>query len=263
MSRSARRSLPVPPKGVSFLLFLTLAFAPACLGPVAGLYPPRLNEPTKSVWIVGHRLHTGIVFRHADIPATIWPESGDFRELTYLEVGWGDRDYYQAPRATVALALKAIFFSRGSVLHIIGFNAPIDELFPGTDIIGLELPQRGFEELCRFIHESYARTDRGDTIGLGHGASERSYFYLARGKYHVFNNCNNWAAKAIRSAGCPITPAYALTPRNVIAQASTFGRILRWIPSGSERDVHVQDGLPAGEPMPHRGDAGDRRVLPP
>jgi uncharacterized protein (TIGR02117 family) len=185
------------------------------------------------VWIVGHELHTGIVVARADVRATDWPEQEDFHGSTYLEVGWGDRDFYRTPTPGIALALKASFFSRGSVLHVVGFDAPVDEFFPAADIVEIVVSRPGFDELCRFIHDSYARSERGDPIRLGPGAYPRSLFYLARGRYHVFDNCNNWAARAIRSTGCPISAASAITPGSVIDQARAFGRVLRLGPSGS------------------------------
>lgn len=210
---------------------LVLAAATACLAPVAGLYPPGAHEATTPVWITGHRLHTGIVVRRGDIPPAIWPESDDFRGSTYLEVGWGDRDYYQAPRGTLALALRASFASRGSVLHVAGFDTPVEEFFPEADVVELALTERGLDALCRFIHEGYARDERGRPIVLGHGVYPRSLFYQATGSYRLLDNCNTWTARALRAAGCPITPAWALTPRAVIVQASRFGRLVRFVPT--------------------------------
>ena len=39
--------------------------------------------------------------------------------------------------------------------------------------------------------------------------------------------CNKWVAQALRSAGCPITPFYALTADNVIYQVAKFGTVVR------------------------------------
>jgi uncharacterized protein (TIGR02117 family) len=191
--------LPFPSRWIAPLFGLILSSA--CYAPIARLNPPAPGEPTKPVWIVGHRLHTGIVVRPADVLVLIWPGSGDFSGSTFLEVGWGDRDYYQAQRVTVGLALQAIFRSRGSVLHVVGFDAWVEEFFPDTDIVQLELPERAFEDLTRFIGASYARDAVGGSIRLGSGAYPQSFFYLAEGTYRLFNNCNHWAARALHAAG--------------------------------------------------------------
>jgi len=41
------------------------------------------------------------------------------------------------------------------------------------------------------------------------------------------NTCNTWVAKALRSAGCPITPAYCITRGPLLYQTKKFGRDLR------------------------------------
>ncbi|MBI4637883.1 MAG: DUF2459 domain-containing protein [Candidatus Rokubacteria bacterium] len=165
--------------------------------------------------------------RRGDISSSIWPEHNDFPHAQFLEVAWGDRDFYQAERGTVWLALKAAFVSPESVLHVVGFSAPIEQYFPSSDVVEVTTSARGFDELSRFIHESYARNGEGQTVRLGQGQYGTSSFYLATGNYHLLNTCNNWIAKALRAAGLPITPLYSMTTGNVLRQVSRFGRVLR------------------------------------
>ena len=66
-----------------------------CAVPRAVTAPPHPSEPTVPVYLVSHDWHTGIVIRRPDIPAGLWPEAGDFPGTEHLEVGWGDRAYYQ------------------------------------------------------------------------------------------------------------------------------------------------------------------------
>jgi len=204
-------------------LLALLLIAAGCLGPVSTLYPPRADEPTRSVWVLGHGWHTSIVVRRADISSKIWPEHDDFPQARFIEVAWGDRDFYQAERGTLWLALKAAFGSE-SVLHIVGFSTPIAQYFPETEIVEIIVSQRGFNEVSRFIHESYARGAEGRTIRTRRGQYGQSYFYLATDTYHLLNTCNNWVAKALRAAGLPITPAYAMTAGNVMLQVKAVDR---------------------------------------
>ena len=73
------------------LIWLVLC---ACATPAAGPTPPQGGGPALAVYLVAHDMHTGIAVRRADIPAGLWPESRDFSQAEYLEVGWGNRDYY-------------------------------------------------------------------------------------------------------------------------------------------------------------------------
>ena len=229
--RDGAEDLLRPPheKGLTARLLALLAallLAAGCLGPVASLYPPRADEPTRTLWVLGHGWHASIVVRRADISSGIWPEHEDFPQARLLEIAWGDRDFYQAERGTLWLALKAALGSE-SVLHVVGFSAPIAEYFPETEIVEVTVSRRGFDELSRFVHASYARDANGRPIRTRRGQYGQSYFYRATETYHLFNTCNNWVAKALRAAGLPITPAYATTAGNVMLQAREHGAVRR------------------------------------
>ena len=205
------------------LPFVGVILSGACAGPVKELYPPAANEPSRSVYLVSHGWHTGIVLRSADIPRAIWPEVDDFPGAKYLEVGWGDRDYYQAREPGVWLTLKAALWPTPSVLHIVGFNDAVGSYFPTSDIIRVELSACGFERLCGYIHDSYARDAAGQTIRLGPSLYGDGRFYLSREKFHLFNTCNVWTARGLRAAGLPVTPFLSITTGQVMSQAQQFG----------------------------------------
>ncbi|MBI2527585.1 MAG: DUF2459 domain-containing protein [Candidatus Rokubacteria bacterium] len=190
---------------------------------MASLHSPRPGEPVRTVYVVGHGWHAGLVVARADIPDEAWPEHRDFPPARWLEVGWGDRAFYQSPGAGVGLALDAIFRSAGSVLHIAGFDAPPAAYFPGAEIVTIGLSPRGLEALARFVQASYAHDAAGRPLALGPGLYPLSRFYGAVGSYHLLNTCNNWTAAALRAAGCPITPAYAVTAGNLLLQATACG----------------------------------------
>ena len=135
----ARRWNRRAPTVIGLLVFSALLAG--CAGALQGLYPPAPGELVKPVYVINHGWHTGIAVRRADIPQGVWPEHGDFADFEYVEVGWGDRD-----------------------------------------------------------------------------------FYVARDKYFLLRTCNTWTARALRSAGLPITPLYAVTAGNVMGQARRFGK---------------------------------------
>ena len=211
-----------------FIICILFVVCSGCFGPIENIYPPKPDEHPISVYIVNHNdWHTGIVVRRQDIPSNLWPENNDFADFEYLEVGWGDRDYYQTPEPTKWMTMKAAFWPTQSVLHIVGFSAPVERHYPEAEIIEIGLSHRGFEQLCIFIQDRYARDASGQTIKLGPGLLENSRFYLARGKFYLLRSCNVWTAEALRSAGCPITPLYSITANNLMYQAIKFGKIIR------------------------------------
>jgi uncharacterized protein (TIGR02117 family) len=179
------------------------------------------------IYVIGHGWHTSLVVRRADIPDGLWPEHHDFPQATYLEIGWGDKDFYQAKQPSFGLALRAAVKSTGSVLHIVGFTLPPEEYFLTSDVFAVRLSPSGLAALSTFIHTTYKRDAQGHTIALGKGWYGDSTFYLAEGQYHLFNTCNNWIAQALQVAGGPIDPASAMTAGNVLSQVRQFGTDLR------------------------------------
>ena len=216
--------------GKHFIVATLFIFAvySGCAGPIEALYPPGASEPSKSVYVINHNdWHTGIVIRRQDIPDRLWPENHHFKDSEYLEVGWGDRDYYMTPEPTLWMTLKAALWPTESVLHIVGFSGPVEEYFPVSEMAEIRLSLRGFERLCAFIQNAYARDVSGKAIELGPGLYGNSRFYLARAKFHLLRSCNVWTAQAIRSTGFPITSFYAITASNVIYQTSKYSRMIR------------------------------------
>jgi len=199
-------------------LATVLTFA-ACLGPVRDLYPPRAGDDTVTVHVVRHGWHSGLVIRRDQIPAEVWPEHTRFPAARFLEVGWGDRAFYQSPDAGIGLALEASLASEGSVLHVVGLDRAPAEHYAHAEIIPVVLSARGADTLARFVSRAHARDAAGEPIDLGPGLYPGSRFYAATGRYSLVYTCNSWIASALRAAGCPITPAWALTASNLMFQA--------------------------------------------
>jgi hypothetical protein len=201
---------------------LVAILAVGCVGPVKSLYPPRAGEPVRSIYVINHgALHTGLAVKRSDIPPGLWRANRDYAASKYLEVGWGDDDGYRKP-LTVAIAAKSLAGSRRTVLLADGFKAVREKVSsPRFTVIQVDLSDRGLARLCRYIEQTYALDESGRPIRLGKG------WYRARGTYSAFHTCNTWAAEGLRQAGCPITPAYCLTPGPLLSQVRHFGRVLR------------------------------------
>ncbi len=167
--------------------------------------PPALETTFESqprtIYLVSHGWHTGIVIRLSDLPHDAWPESTFLPRAEYIEVGWGDREYYQAADPGAWLALKAAFVPGPSVLHVVGFHTPVEQYFSTSEVIALPVSDAGLARLVAYIRDNYARDDAGHPIQLGVGLYGESAFYESVETFHLFNNCNTWTAHALRIAG--------------------------------------------------------------
>ena len=214
------------------LLVLVSSLQFACASPTEGLFPPGPNAPSKSIYLVSHGWHAGIVVRRADIPAGVWPQANEFPGAEYLEVGWGDKDYYMTPGAGFGTVLKAGLLPTPSVLHVVGFSGPVTRYFPRSGVIRINLSEAGFRQLCDYLGNGYALDQAGQSRPLGPSLYGDGQFYLSRETYHAFNTCNAWTARALRVAGCPIRPGTNLLVETLMTNAAKFGTVIRVGPDG-------------------------------
>ena len=216
------------------LILILAASCGACAAPFSGALAPGESEPGKTIYLVSHGWHAGIVLQSADIPDGVWPAPVGFPDMQYLEVGWGDMDYYQTSDPHMGLILKAALWPTASVLHIVGFNGPVPSYFPRSEIIRIKLSSAGFEHLARTIATSFALDEAGNAKSLGPGLYGNSLFYRSSETYHLFNTCNVWTARALRSAGLAITPATAISVGSLMSRARKFGTVVQSRPEPSE-----------------------------
>lgn len=193
----------------------------ACAMPPAGPSTAREGAKTIAVYQVAHDGHTGIAVPRAHIPFGLWPESGDFPQAEYLEVGWGNRDFYYGRNQGPSGILNAIFPSP-SVLHVAGFRGPPADHFPASEIVELAVSEDGFARLVRYIHDAHERETAAPVAALGPGLYGDSRFYPAREPFHLLRTCNVWAAQALRAAGLPFRDA--ITMEGLLSQGRELGR---------------------------------------
>ncbi len=206
---------------------LIVLFCTNCTSSSNEIFLSRKTQAYKTIYLVGHDWHAGIVVKRSDIPEDTWPEHKDFTENEYLEIGWGEQNYYQKSDPSLGDAIKAGLWPTSSVLHIAGFNGAITSYFPNSKIIKINLSYQGFKKLCQYIKASYAKDRYGQSIKLSPGLYGNSHFYLAKDSYHAFRTCNVWAAKALQAAEYPISPASSLIVESLMSQAAKHGVIIQ------------------------------------
>ncbi len=207
------------------LLPLILLAPGACAAPPPGPAEPQGGGPAVAVYLVAHDKHSGIAVRRADIPAGLWPESRDFPQADYLEVGWGDRDYYYGRNQGLWGTLRAGLWSNPSVLHVAGVRGPLAENFPTSEIIELTLSRDGFERLVRYIHDAYDRAGAPAAAPLGPGLYGDSRFYPAWESFSLLRTCNVWTARGLRGAGLPVHDS--ITMEGLMSQARGIGSVIQ------------------------------------
>lgn len=200
-------------------LLLSSFFLAGCLGPVSKLYPDDISERPIPVYVVQVGWHAGLVVEKEHL-GSAFPDHERIPDAVFLKVGWGDDKYYPDPDPPFRVLLRAAFWPSRSVLHLVGINIPVQEYFPGSDVVILHLSEEGMENLTEFISGYFRRDDEGNPIYHSYGRYSSSAFFKAHGRYYVPKTSNVWTARALRSAGVPITPIYSSTASNVMRQAN-------------------------------------------
>jgi len=185
------------------------------------------RDSNYKIYLVKQRWHTGIVFKREEIDTTIWKDIHAFKNFNYVDVGWGDEEFYQYPDFDFELAVKALFYPTNSTLRIEGINISIDEYASFSDIaIELSISSDGLEKIYKFIDSTYQRDENGKSILLSERYNGYIKFYKAKGEYHLFNTCNTWVAEALNYGGIKI-PTDVVLAEQLFNEALDFGKIIK------------------------------------
>lgn len=74
-----------------------------------------------------------------------------FNSPAYYEIGWGDRDFYQAQEVTSGLTLQALFWSKGAVLHVVALFEHPEQHFAGEPVVSTCLSRNELISLQSFL----------------------------------------------------------------------------------------------------------------
>ncbi|MBU2712393.1 TIGR02117 family protein [Zooshikella harenae] len=187
------------------------------------------------IYVVSNSWHTGFVISAKSLQSKIPALYERFGESPYLEIGWGDKGFYQAKEITTSITLKAIFWPSGSVVHVVAVPDDIKGYFSGSHIEKVCLNEQGYQSLIQFIRNSFARTKQNDVISIKHGIYGNSQFYEGVGDYYMMNTCNKWTAKGLKSAGFDIFLTFKLTADSVMNTVKDYNNPSR--PEHDERNV--------------------------
>lgn len=201
-----------------FLVVLSLYSLVACSSKPYAIKPGHIGDAIvqDDTYVVSHGWHTGFVVPARDLNALIPALIHRFGEPRFYEVGWGDEGFYRAKEITFGLALQAAFWPTDTVLHVVALPQPPFDYFPGSRVVRVSLSRGQYDGLLRFIAQSFAFRENGEILPLSEGLYGNSEFYRAQGQYFLFNTCNSWTAKGLKSAGFDVTPAFKLTAGSVM-----------------------------------------------
>jgi uncharacterized protein (TIGR02117 family) len=182
---------------------------------------------TNQLYVVSHGRHTGLVIPSKFVFIGIPDLFKRFERTSYIEFGWGDKEFYQATEITTALTLKALFLPTESVVHAVGVHNEVRTYFANSEIEELLLTDKEMLSLVQFIGRSLARDDQDVPIATKAGVYGDSQFYTGKGDYYLMNTCNIWTAQGLKSFGMDISPTFKFTSGSVMNYIRLNNRLTR------------------------------------
>ncbi|KAB2841727.1 MAG: DUF2459 domain-containing protein [Melioribacteraceae bacterium] len=181
-----------------------------------------------SVYLVKNNLHTGILFSVSEKLIENIPAVKNFSDYNFVDIGWGDEDFYQHPDPDILLGAKAILVPTNSVIRIEGKNSEINKIAERSDFcIKFNLTDEQLKKLCEFINFSFLKDEHKNFIATSQNDNNRIIFYKSGLKYHLFNTCNTWIAEAFENSGFDVSSSGVITAENLFEELSPFGIILK------------------------------------
>ncbi|HOI29771.1 MAG TPA: DUF2459 domain-containing protein [Melioribacteraceae bacterium] len=189
----------------------------------------QMKEPDSiDVYLVKENWHTGIMFRIDDYTSGLLPALKYFKDYQYIDIGWGDADFYQIPGFDLFLAAKAILIPTPTVMRFDGYKFPIEKIIEWREFaLKFELPKERFLLLINYIQEHLILDEKGETIISKHDIDSPVYFFKSKGEYHLFRTCNTWAAQALKSTGIDVDTFGLITAGQLYSRFAEYAKVLK------------------------------------
>lgn len=189
--------------------------------PVASAQEQRGSYHT--IYVASISWHTGVIVPAYSLPDSLWPAGHVYPENAYLEVGWGDGDFFPNEGFNLWYALKAVFWPTPSLLHVNPLPEDLKNYYSGTRVVKIEVNDKALEELVHYLLGEFELDRDGVAIPAEQGLYSDSYFYQGSRSYYFPDNSNVWVARALKRTGFSISPIWYQTTGWVLNKAENFG----------------------------------------
>ena len=196
----------------------------------ASFSPEELNKKMnagRTVYLIKSYWHVGILFQVDSTVIGKIPALITFDKYKFVDIGWGDEDFYQDPETDYYNAAKAILFPTKSVIKVTGHMSDLESIIKWSDFcIKIRMTDEQYSGLLEFIAESFLIEDDEYVIASSSG-NGAIVFYKSVHAYHLFNTCNTWVAEALDSAGCDVSDEGIITAEDLFLEVKPIGEVLK------------------------------------
>ncbi len=192
--------------GLGLELLMAFVWVYFALGFIGTAIPVGANGQKGSVelYVRNNGIHTEICMP-ASNETQDWfdffsPEDYPEMESPWVNVGWGERDFYLSTPEwsdlTFYRVCHALMIPSPSAMHV----AVVKEPATGMNCKRIRLTKQQYKKLTSFIKHSFDTVSDKPKIIPDAGYGERDQFYASPESYHCFHTCNHWTNCALKSA---------------------------------------------------------------
>ncbi|TLY34213.1 MAG: DUF2459 domain-containing protein [Nitrospirae bacterium] len=202
------------PRPVPWLIIPSLLLLWSCAAPVQGLWPPPEGAPTRTIVVSLDTWHAMIAIT-LDERVTALDQKSMFEEWGYAEQAW-----YLEGRQGITGALRALFRPNPGVVEI-GLHEQVWAARtpqPPAETFVFRLSEAGYLRLRRHLLSTIGATTPVLVV-------DRVRFYPSKRPYHLFHQCHQYAAEALRAAGLPLSAWWAFSRTSFAMQLRRAARM--------------------------------------
>ena len=133
--------------------------------------------------------------------------------VVFEEWGYAERAWYLEGQHGITGVLRALFWPSEGVVEV----GEHDQLWadrtpqPPSDLFKFELSEGGYDRLRTHLQATKASPNPVK-------AFTRASFFRATDSYHVFHHCHQYVARALQTAGLPVSTFWAITRTGLALQ---------------------------------------------
>ena len=214
-----RRALRLLLKCIRFLLYGVLGI---CLIYCIGLIPVNNGfEPAAEgvqIFLVSNPVHADVIVPVMTAEHT-WAEDFadakfgyDVSDRTHIAMGWGDKGFFLRTKTwddfKLATAANALFMPSDCCVHVAYVNPAAY-----SDRVGVTISSQQYRSLVEYMENTLKLDEAGLPIQIpGEAYGINDAFFEAKGNYHMFNTCNSWVGRGLKTAGVKV-PMWTPLPK--------------------------------------------------
>ncbi len=179
-----------------------------CASPIPELWPPSPDASAQTIYVSLDTWHAMIAF-----PVERQVDSHQQSAAGFEEWGYAERAWYLEGRMGVTGVMRALFWPTEGVVEVGQYDRVWADRTPQppSDLFLFRVSEEGYRRLRRHLQSTIAGADPVE-------ANDRASFYPAVRSYHLFHTCHQYAASALREAGLPISPFWAVARTTLAKQ---------------------------------------------